>query len=286
LTGLRKTSPLCDVKARGLLEAIILFEGKILDGRHRHAACIRHDVAPRFIEFTGTPEEALDLVIGRNLLRRHLSVSQRAIWAAKLVNTRQGERIDLLAAKMGVSEESVRRARKILESAKRSDGGKAILSFVQRGEVTVKAGAKVIDGDRADETVSDDRTGDVDKIKDLASFKKVQREQQARVKQQTYPRAPQSKEFLDLFIGHTRPLIDALLNKKQLQVAFDYLSPTEIEELRKGLVELVSAAQGGLAISAAGKEGRQPFKVVGGTGMATGRPEGKNDHTPDDPPAT
>src|SRR5262245_46132655 len=161
------------IKARGLLEAIILYEGKILDGRHRHAACIRHDVAPRFIEFTGTPEEALDLVIGRNLLRRHLSVSQRAIWAAKLVNTRQGERIDLLATKVGVSEESVRRARKILESAKRSDGGKAILSFVLRGEVTVKAGAKVIDGDRADETVSDDRTGDVDKIKDLASFKKV-----------------------------------------------------------------------------------------------------------------
>lgn len=64
-----------------------------------------------------------------------------------------------------------------------------------------------------------------------------------------------------------------------------YLSPTEIEEMRKGLVELVSAAQGGLAISAAGKEGRQPFKVVGGTGMATGQPEGKNDHTPDDPPA-
>jgi ParB-like chromosome segregation protein Spo0J len=40
-----------DIRAHGLLNPIVLFEGMILDGRNRAAACERAGVAPRYVQF-------------------------------------------------------------------------------------------------------------------------------------------------------------------------------------------------------------------------------------------
>ena len=62
-----------DIRAHGLLDPIVLFEGMILDGRNRAAACAHAGVPPRYVQFAGDREDALILVISHNLKRRHLT---------------------------------------------------------------------------------------------------------------------------------------------------------------------------------------------------------------------
>ncbi|MCU0690330.1 MAG: ParB N-terminal domain-containing protein [Polyangiaceae bacterium] len=70
-----------DIKANGLQEPIVLWEGKILDGRNRLKACERAGVEPRFRELD-TCDSPTAAVVSANLFRRHLSVSQRAMVGA------------------------------------------------------------------------------------------------------------------------------------------------------------------------------------------------------------
>jgi hypothetical protein len=65
----------------------------ILDGRNRYAACMIARVEPVFVEFT--EDDALGFVISKNIHRRHLNESQRAVVAAKIANMKQGERTDI-----------------------------------------------------------------------------------------------------------------------------------------------------------------------------------------------
>ena len=62
-----------DIRAHGLLDPIVLFERRILDGRNRAAACESAGREPRYVEFEGTREEALMFVVSHNLKRRHLN---------------------------------------------------------------------------------------------------------------------------------------------------------------------------------------------------------------------
>jgi ParB-like chromosome segregation protein Spo0J len=62
-----------DIRAHGLIAPIVLFEGMILDGRNRAAACERAGVAARYVQFEGGREDALILVVSHNLKRRHLT---------------------------------------------------------------------------------------------------------------------------------------------------------------------------------------------------------------------
>jgi hypothetical protein len=68
-----------DVAANGLLDAIVLHEGQVLDGRHRLRACEDTDTEPIFTEYDG--DSPAQFVLSHNLHRRHLSVSQRAMVA-------------------------------------------------------------------------------------------------------------------------------------------------------------------------------------------------------------
>lgn len=52
---------------------VVIFEGAILDGRHRYEAAIKANVDPIFVEFEGSREEAIDYVTSENVARRHLS---------------------------------------------------------------------------------------------------------------------------------------------------------------------------------------------------------------------
>ena len=73
-----------DIKANGLQNAIILLDGKILDGRNRHAACKLAGVEPRFEKWKGKGSP-VEWVISQNLMRRHLTASQRAVVALDLL---------------------------------------------------------------------------------------------------------------------------------------------------------------------------------------------------------
>jgi hypothetical protein len=72
-----------DIRDNGLRHAIVLYQGKILDGRNRYLACQIVGVEPRFEEYDGDDAGALALVISMNVRRRSLTAGQRAAVAAE-----------------------------------------------------------------------------------------------------------------------------------------------------------------------------------------------------------
>jgi len=76
-----------NMKAKGYLdhEEIVLFEGSILDGRHRYEASGIAKVEPQYREFVGTPQEAAAWVLSTNIEnRRHLNNKEKMSAALSL----------------------------------------------------------------------------------------------------------------------------------------------------------------------------------------------------------
>jgi ParB-like chromosome segregation protein Spo0J len=75
-----------DIRKNGLREPILCdAQDRIVDGRNRYRACLAAEVEPRFER---APEEGAaltEMALSRNLRRRHLDESQRALVAARLV---------------------------------------------------------------------------------------------------------------------------------------------------------------------------------------------------------
>lgn len=78
IEGAEFDSLVASIKANGLKVPIILWEGKILDGRNRYAACLKAGVEPKFVEHTD-PGTLLQTVLALNLDRRSLTSGQRAV---------------------------------------------------------------------------------------------------------------------------------------------------------------------------------------------------------------
>ena len=61
------------IRRSGLLLPIMLYEGKILDGRNRYRACVEAGVAPRFEEYKG--DDALQFAIDTICVAQQKAVS-------------------------------------------------------------------------------------------------------------------------------------------------------------------------------------------------------------------
>ncbi|HMP08364.1 MAG TPA: ParB N-terminal domain-containing protein, partial [Lacipirellulaceae bacterium] len=83
-----------DIQANGLREPIVLFGGKVLDGRHRQDACEVAGVEPEYVEFYGEYDDAIAYVVSRNVVRRHLDQGQKALVASRLATLRRGSAKD------------------------------------------------------------------------------------------------------------------------------------------------------------------------------------------------
>lgn len=70
-----------NIKENGLLDPITLYEGKILDGRNRYAACGIAGVEPTTVEYTG--DTPVSYAVGKNMERRQLSSAQKAALAVR-----------------------------------------------------------------------------------------------------------------------------------------------------------------------------------------------------------
>ena len=71
-----------DIKANGLKEPIVMYEGGILDGRNRYRVCTILNITPYFTNYNGsTPVKYL---IETNLKTKRLSDSQRSVIADKI----------------------------------------------------------------------------------------------------------------------------------------------------------------------------------------------------------
>ncbi len=85
-----------DIQTNGQVETVKLHRGMVLDGRNRYTACGKRGIGVRTEIFQGTDREALAWVISKNLKRRHLTESQRAMVAAKLATLRLGDNQQVL----------------------------------------------------------------------------------------------------------------------------------------------------------------------------------------------
>jgi ParB-like chromosome segregation protein Spo0J len=105
--GLRK-----DIKANGLQQPIVLFQKKVLDGRHRDQICVEEGIPRKTVEFRGTEAQARAFVLSLNVHRRHLTTDQkRAVIEAELQrDPSQSDRA--IATKAKVSDKTVAAARR------------------------------------------------------------------------------------------------------------------------------------------------------------------------------
>jgi len=80
-----------DMRINGQVETVKLHKGMVLDGRNRYTAAGKKGLGVRTEVFEGSDRDALAWVISKNLKRRHLTESQRAMVAAKLATLRLGD---------------------------------------------------------------------------------------------------------------------------------------------------------------------------------------------------
>lgn len=76
-----------DIDKNGLLEPIVLFDGKILDGRNRYRACMKLGRRPTFKKYPNRVD-AFDYVVAENIRRRHLNTTQIALIGEEMYERR------------------------------------------------------------------------------------------------------------------------------------------------------------------------------------------------------
>lgn len=146
-----------DIKANGLRHAIMLFEGQILDGWHRYLACKEAmkdgaTVGMRMDTYAG--RDPREYVKSLNLMRRHLTASQRGIavvavndWRPLGANQHRGSAPGAdpapkstaeLATEAGVSTRTIGQAKVV-----HAGGSAALKEAVKDGEISLKKAADI-----------------------------------------------------------------------------------------------------------------------------------------------
>ena len=156
-----------DIKAHGQQHPIELLDKKIIDGRNRYLACGIAGKQPRVVHVKGI-KDAVAYVLSKNLFRRHLTTSQKAMIAAKakelfeaaakgrqVQNLKKGRENpvmenfpqrengsarDQAGKAVGVSGKTVDAASKVLEQ-----GDKETIKAVEEGKLSVSAAVKQIE---------------------------------------------------------------------------------------------------------------------------------------------
>jgi hypothetical protein len=164
-----------DIREHGQREPVILYDGKILDGRNRYRACLELGIPPRFDHSkASTDDEALRESVSRNLHRRHLTPTQRALAGARLLplfeaiareksiqsgidygrggkdevpgphplGEREPQARDQAAAAVGAGASSVQRAKKVLTEAP------DLVPALEAGHLQIKAAAQLAKEDK------------------------------------------------------------------------------------------------------------------------------------------
>lgn len=156
-----------DITERGLQNHIVTYEGQLLDGRNRLAACILAGIEPKSMEYGG--DSPVGFVISANLRRRQLDPSQRAAVAveiepmfakeakarmdvgrpkegvANLRQVNQGKASEQAAAVVSVSPRMVQEAKAIKKSNPEA------FERIKSGAVTVHEAKKEIRGEEIKE---------------------------------------------------------------------------------------------------------------------------------------
>jgi ParB-like chromosome segregation protein Spo0J len=170
-----------DIKKNGVIEAIVMYEGKILDGRRRELACESVNVKPRYRAFGSLEsdgDDPLAFVWSKNFHRRHLNPNEKALSAAQYVTASAGRpkqstdesekkpitRVEA-AEKFDVSIDALKRARTISEG-----GSQSLVDAVQKEELSISDAASVAGLPKSiqNKAVSRVRSGDASTVREAA----------------------------------------------------------------------------------------------------------------------
>ena len=137
-----------DIATHGQREPILIFDGQVIDGRHRLRACEQLGLEPLVRQVSADDGDPFGLVVSLNLHRRHLSEGQRAIIAARLATLPHGRpdanaqicafTQDEAAQHLKVSRRTVQHARAVLDH-----GIDELQAAVKGGEISVSAAAEL-----------------------------------------------------------------------------------------------------------------------------------------------
>jgi len=116
----------------------------VLDGWHRHQACVQTGSAARYETLAGDDDAARRFVVSANLVRRHLDTSQRAMIAGRFATLAHGHHPDR-ERKSAIS--SIEDAAELLNVGKDArvvlaDASRETIARVQAGELSVSKAAK------------------------------------------------------------------------------------------------------------------------------------------------
>lgn len=158
IEGLAFDDLVADIRANGLRDKIVMFEGKILDGRNRYRAAVAAELIdpsgetdmgdwdPRYFRHHQPRKDGdpLAFVLSLNLHRRHLTTSQRAMIGAEIAGMKRGRpgenppygglSVTDAAARLNIAERSIERARVV-----RDYGVPELSGAVKAGTLTVAA---------------------------------------------------------------------------------------------------------------------------------------------------
>ena len=189
-----------DIAAKGQREPIVIFQNKILDGRNRERACKARGIEPKYTEFS--EDDPVGYVVSKNLARRFMNESQRAMAATKVADlfsqypvpeapkseespcfspegqicpppNRKPKSTRGAAKALNVSERSVKHARKV-----RTQAVPEVQNAVDSGKLSVSTAAKVseLPADKQREVakvaVNGTKKETVEKVRELSSPKK------------------------------------------------------------------------------------------------------------------
>lgn len=161
-----------DIAANGQVDPILLLDGKVLDGRNRQAACALAGIEPHYTDFGGA--DPVSFVLSKNLHRRHLSESQRAMAAAMIVDWERGINQTTAGAanlqarraaeKLSISERSVFSAKRI-----REHGAPELIEAIRSGKVAVHTGEVISELQHAEQArvVREEKKAIVAKAKEI-----------------------------------------------------------------------------------------------------------------------
>ena len=228
-----------DIDTNGQINKIILYQGKVLDGRNRYRICNMLGIEPETIEYPG--DDPIGLVLSQNLLRRHLTASQRAMVAEKLMNMpshrpeKREQNCSLIrkeeaAQQMNVSERSVQQARKV-----RTDAIPEVAEMVESGKLPVSVAASISDAtpeQQREIIAKDDEKAILEEARKIQSRKREKARQKviANLEDIATKQVKEAEGVYDVIV------IDPPWDMKKIerdvapeQVGFDYPTMTEEE---------------------------------------------------------
>lgn len=162
LDGAAREELKADIAKNGVLEPVVFLGEAILDGRNRYIIARELGIEYPRVDYVG--DDPLGFVLSKNLSRRHLTESQRAMVAAKLAKMpahrpNKSENLptsDISQSQaahiLNVSDRTIRTAKQVQEH-----GTPELVHAVEAGKVSVSAAAEVakLPAEKQKEVVAD-----------------------------------------------------------------------------------------------------------------------------------